>query len=118
MIKLKKVPIDFTVTAGGAYTAEIPMTQGFLYKVFYRAGTLDTGVDITLTSKDTSETLFALTNAGTSNLTKYPRTLQHLNTDGTALTTHDAPLLDGPVNITVAQGGNATSGGIVLYVLQ
>ena len=89
-----------------------------MYKVFYNAGNVATGADITMTSKDTGETLFALTNAGTSNLTKYPRVLQNLNTDGTNLTTHDYLLVDGPINLVIAQGGNATSGSITLFITE
>lgn len=117
-MKTQKYRTSLTTTAGGAASAVVKTGRGILYKVFYEAGSFDTGVDVTITDTDTGEVLLALTNAGTSNLMKYPRTLQHLNSDGTALTTHDYPLVHGTVTITIAQGGNATTGAIELYIAE
>lgn len=113
-----------TVSAGGAFdntTTRQGGVLGKLYAIEYRPGTLDTGADVTVTCEsDTSRGLLVLTNAGTSNVIKYPRDLAHAVADGAALTGTSGgdrvlPLLTGWIKIVVAQGGVSLSGSVVVY---
>lgn len=121
---LNRQIFPITVSAGGAFDNTSTKQQAILGKLFaieYRPGTLDTGADITITCEgDTSKPLLTLTDAGTSNLLKYPRDLVHAVADGAALTGTSGgdrvqPLLNGWIKIVVAQGGNALSGSIVVW---
>jgi hypothetical protein len=111
--------INLTTDASGdvtAYSDGVP-GGGFLYAVQLIDGNLADGVDITLTAEhaDLSIPLYVKADFNTDQIV-YPRVLQALNTDGTALTTHTMPLIVGRVKAVVAQGGNVTTGAIVLYI--
>lgn len=109
--------IELTTDGSGAVTAYSEAANGFLYAVQLVDGTLDDGVDITLTAEhaDLSIPLLVAADWNTDKMV-YPRVLQNLNTDGTALTTHCMPLVAGRVKAVVAQGGNAKTGAVVLYI--
>lgn len=47
----------------------------------------------------------------------YPRVACALNTDGTALTVYDMPLAAGDLKAVIAQGGNAKSGSVIVFLL-
>jgi len=48
----------------------------------------------------------------------YPRVACALNTDGTALTVYDMPLAAGDLKAVIAQGGNAKSGSVIVFLLE
>ena len=96
---------------------------GLLYAVEWIDGTLDDGVDGTLKAVTTSSavdmTLLTLTDAN-DDAFYYPRHQVHGN-DGAALTldgtriAFDLPLIDGTLQLTIASGGNAKTGGCIVY---
>lgn len=114
---MRAVRIDATTDASGNATAYSDTVQGTLIAVQLIDGTFDDGVDVTLTAEhaDLSIPLLVAADWNTDKML-YPRVLQNLNTDGTALTTHCEPLVVGRVKAVVAQGGNAKSGSFVLYI--
>lgn len=123
-MSLRKQIFPITVSAGGAFdntSTKQASVVGKLFAIEYRPGTLDTNGDVTITCEsDTSKPLLTLTNAGTSNLLKYPRDLVHAVADGVALTgtaggDRCQPLLNGWIKVVVAEGGNATSGSVVVW---
>ena len=113
-MKLDSPKIKITTSAGGAFSQTVKLTKGLLYKIVWTQGGLAATTDLTITSQN-GTTVFSQSNI-TANFEKYPRTLQHLNTDGTALTTHDYYLVDGPLTLTIAQGGATATGYIELFV--
>lgn len=115
---MKRVRYDITVNGSGAGSLEkgIP-GGGTLYAIQLIDGNYADGVDVTVTCEleDLSHTIFAKSDWNSDQIA-YPRVLQQLATDGTNLTTHCEPLVYGNVKVTVAQGGNATSGSFILYI--
>jgi hypothetical protein len=111
--------INLTTDASGDVTGYSDSVSGggFLYAVQLIDGTLADGVDITLTAEhaDLSIPLLVAADWNTDKMV-YPRVLQNLNTDGTALTTHTMPLVVGRIKAVIAQGGNAASGALVCYI--
>lgn len=114
--KIETVEETITTNASGAFSKEVNVPKGLLLEIIYTAGNLATVTDITITEKKTGKTILADTDVGTSNLIYAPRQLEHLNTTGAALTTHDKMTVCGPLILTIAQGGNATSGKIEFRV--
>lgn len=114
---MRSVRINLTTDASGDVTAYGDSAVGLLYAVQLVDGTLDDGVDITLTCENADLAIPLLVSADwNTDKMVYPRVLQNLNTDGTALTTHTMPLVFGRVKAVVAQGGNAKTGAVILYV--
>lgn len=111
--------VSFTTSAGGAATAAFPHSfyGAKLYAVLWTKGTCDAGVDISLATSgaDGSTTVFADVDANSS-IAYYPRVAANATADASALTWYDLPVLDGILTLTIAQGGNAKSGSmVVLY---
>ena len=82
-------------------------------------GTLDDGVDITVTS-ETADSLnipiLTKANFNTDGI-YYPRTVANQVSDGAASTVYDVkPLASGRIKMVLAQGGNAKSGGCIVYI--
>ena len=114
---MKKHKLSVTTDTAGAGTATGPNILGRLYAVSYNRGTLDaTTTDITVStvSSDGTANLLVVANVTASKIF-YPRTLQHLDTAGSDLTTHTQPLIAGVIKLTVAQGGNAGAGSVVIF---
>jgi hypothetical protein len=108
-----------TTDASGAATVTLDATViGLLYAVQLVDGDFADGVDITLTSEqgDLSIPLLVKADWNTDQMV-YPRVLEALNTDGTALATHCMPLLCGKPKAVIAQGGDTKTGRVILYVL-
>jgi hypothetical protein len=116
-MKLVTEKITLTTNGSGAATAFGGSHRGTLYAVQLIDGTFDDGVDITITAEHEDLSIPLLTKADfNTDQMAYPRTLQHLNTDGTALTTHCEPVVNGRLKVVIAQGGNAKTGGCIAYI--
>ena len=112
------VRINLTTDGSGNATGVGASGVGFLYAVQLVDGTFDDGVDITLTSEHSDHSIPLLTASDwNSDKMLYPRVLQNLNTDGTALTTHTLPIVYGPIKVVIAQGGSAKSGAVICYIV-
>ena len=120
MRALRQIKLTVTTDASGDGTANSSEhVLGWLYSIIWVLGTFDAGVDGVVSCQIPNTPALAynvatLTNAN-ANKVYYPRTLEHLDTAGTDLTTHTHPLLDGHLRLTVAQGGNAKTGSAVVY---
>lgn len=118
---MKRIVLTWTTSAGGDATVNGSAVLGKLHSILYRPGTTDTGATVTVTTQgDAAQTVLAKTTAGTSNTWYYPRSLQHNPADGAALTgtaggDRAMPILDGPLRVVIASGGNATTGSVVIY---
>ena len=103
---------DLTVYSNEAYSGEV-------YAVQTIDGTLDDGVDITVTS-ETADSLsipiLTKANFNTDGI-YYVRTVANQVSDGAASTVYDVkPLASGRLKMVLAQGGNAKSGGCIVYI--
>ena len=114
--------IAYTTSAGGAADVSGEQVSGgaLLECVEYLPGTTDTGATVTVTDEysGASFTLWVQATAGTSNIREYPRQLENLNTDGSALATHTRMVVMGKPRVVIASGGNTKAGAVVLHLRQ
>lgn len=105
-----------TDTAGDGIGNGTINVLGVVHAIKWDKGTCDTGVDITVSvqKSDAAGNLLVVANADASKL-YYPRSLQHLDTDGSNLTTHTRPLACGTVRLVIAQGGNTKTGAVIVF---
>jgi hypothetical protein len=116
---MREIRLDITTDASGDATVTGSGFTGLLYAAQLVDGTLDDGVDITITSEQGDLSIPLLTKANfNSDQMAYPRVLESLNTDGTDLTTHALPVVFGRAKAVVAQGGNVKTGAVILYVVE
>ena len=118
-MQLTQAKIDLTCDTAGAATTQLNDTYlGLLYAVQLVDGTFDDGVDLTLTAEqgDLSIPLLTIANFNTDQMV-YPRVLEALNTDGTALATHTMPVVVGKPKAVIAQGGESKVGSVILYIV-
>ena len=109
-----------TTNSSGALTVSATHAYfGKLYAVQLIDGTADNGVDITLTAEqgDFSIPLLSKANFDTDQMV-YPRVAAALNTDGSALTWYDAPLVVGTPKMVIAQGGDTKVVSCILYICE
>ena len=111
--------IPITVNASGAGSASVTLPGSpLLYGIQYVKNNYADGVDMTLTTSNSviASTLLTITNMNSA-ASYYPR-VDSCGATGSALSQNNTmyPLM-GTVTITIAQGGNATSGTFVLWYL-
>jgi hypothetical protein len=116
---MKRIRIPITTATDGSATAYGDAAVGVLYAVQLVDGTLADGVDLTLTCEtdDLSMPLLSYANFNADGMA-YPRVLESLNTDGTALSTHCMPAVYGRPKAVIASGGSVASGAVVLFVIE
>lgn len=125
-MKLEPFYMTVTTDASGDGTATANKgVLGKLYAIDLIDGTFDDGVDITVATinnpiSGVTKTLFVKADFNTDS-TVYPRTLVHDDAAGAALTgtaggDRAMPVVDGTLKVTIAQGGNAKTGGCIVYV--
>ena len=116
---MKRIKIPFTTATDGSATAYGDTAVGTLYAVQRVDGDLADGVDLTLTCETDDLSIPLLTHADfNTDGMAYPRALESLNTDGTALTNHTMPVVYGRPKAVIAQGGSVKTGAVVLYVIE
>lgn len=114
---MRSAKIDITTDTAGACTAYGDSVVGAVYAVQLVDGDLADGVDITLTAENENLSMPILVKADfNADQMVYPRVLQALNTDGTALSTHCEPLVYGRLKVVIAQGGSVKSGSVIVFV--
>lgn len=114
---MRRIKLDVTTDGSGDGSAVGESVFGTLYAAQLVDGGFDDGVDITITAEQGDLSIPVLTKADfNTDSIFYPRVLQQLGSDGTALTTHCEPIVVGRVKAVVAQGGNAKSGSFILYI--
>ena len=114
---MKIINIPVTVDASGDGTGTSAHVQGYLYAVQLIDGNFADGVDIDIdcVNDELSYILLDKDNFNSDQIV-FPRTLEHLNTDGTNLATHCESLVFGKILVTVAAGGVSTSGSFRFFV--
>lgn len=111
--------ISVTTDSSGAGSGTVHIgAPSYLYKVEYNLGDFAATVDATLalanTVNGTNYTLLTLTDASADTI-YYPRHTE-VNNAGSALTTYAQHLVHGDVVLTIAQGGDTKTGGMILYL--
>ena len=115
---ITKRRIDLITDGSGDATGFGEAATGFLYAVQLVDGDFADGVDVTLTAENSDLSIPLLVGADwNSDKMLYPRVLQNLNTDATALTTHALPIVYGRPKAVIAQGGDTKSGSVILYIV-
>ncbi len=113
-------PIELNMATdptGAATTTDNRKVYGKLHAVQLVDGDLADGVDLTLTCETPHGSIPLLTIANWNiDQVLYPRALEHLNTDGTVLTTHTEPLIAGQIKAVIAQGGDTKTGVIACHI--
>jgi hypothetical protein len=112
------IKLDVTTDASGNGSATGNGVNGVVFAVQCVDGTFDDGVDVDITWEqgDLSVPILSKDDFNTDSI-YYPRVLEALNTDGSALSTHCMPIICGTPKATIAQGGNTKSGTFNLYVI-
>jgi len=113
---MRRQQISVTTDTAGDGTTTGQAIFGKVFAVLWNRGTCDTGVDITVSTvnNDVVNSLLVVANADASKYF-YPRTLQHLDTDGSNLATHVGPVAAGQLRLVIAQGGNTKKGTVTVY---
>lgn len=118
---MKIVKLPFTTDGSGNASVTHDITDpvfGLVYAVQLIDGTCDDGVDVTITIEEGELSIPVLTKADfNTDQMVYPRAVQSLNTDGTALTSHTAPIAVGQPKVVIAQGGASKTGAVVIYIM-
>lgn len=118
---MRRILMNITTdTGGGATVTATESAVGLLFAVQLVDGSFDDGVDLTLTceKEDLSIPLLTYANFNTDQMV-YPRVLKNLNTDGTTIAgQYEFPLVFGYPKAVIAQGGDAKTGKVVLYILE
>ena len=121
---IEKVIANITTDAGGA--AEVFLTHGInrplnglLMSLRYRPGTIDTGADLTITGETSGVPILTVTDAGTSDVSYYPRSPLNEVASGAvgASGSEIIPIHNERIKVVVAQGGNVTAGSIEAILL-
>lgn len=103
-----------TTSTGGAATAYIPVFSGQIQHLHYAKDTFASTADITVTTEDTGQAIWSVTNS-TASASVYPVAAANLPS-GAASTITEVPIFaaNERVKIVVAQGGNTKSGTITI----
>lgn len=122
-MKLEKMRINVTTASNGAGSASGDRSvHGLLYAVQLVDGDFADGVDVTLTCEHgelASRTLLVKADFNTDSMF-YPRDLVNATADGAALTgtaggDRCLPIIFGTPKVVIAAGGDAKTGGVILY---
>lgn len=113
---MNRYKVAVTTAADGTATAYTPRLAGSLHAIHYVLTDFAAGVDFTITSEATGETLWTETNVNASTV-RYPRGATHSTAGAAALyAAGGVAVLDKPalandrIKIVIAQGGNAKVG--------
>lgn len=115
MSHIQRFSKTVTTDGSGDATAYTDPVNGFLEQVRYVKTDFADGVDFTITSEDTGETLWAESNVNAS-ATRAPRQASH-GTDGAAAlyaaagaAVNDKIAVSGRIKIVIAAGGDTKTG--------
>lgn len=114
---MRSTKVNLTTNTAGAATEYGEAVVGSVYAVQLIDGDFADNVDVTVTceNENLSMPILVKANFDTDHLV-YPRVLQALDTDGSALTTHCEPLAYGRIKVVIAQGGSVKTGAVIVYV--
>jgi len=116
------IDVDIETDASGDHVIVTPIVNGRVSTVMFADTDLAAGLDITIATTDTEQTVLALTNQAGS-ITVNPLQ-QARDTGGTALTYDGTEPVSVPIyaanetiTVTVAQGGDTKTGNIKIVIV-
>ena len=106
-----------TVTTDSAGDADVDIGpfRGFLDQIIYTKTDYATGVDFTITDKQTGDTVWTQVNQDAS-VIKRPGDLVQ-DTAGADTTQYDRMFIDGDINVVIANGGDTKSGTFEIHCI-
>ena len=115
---MQRIDISVTTdTAGAGSTTHSYHVQGYLYAVQLIDGDFADGVDIDIDCVAPDLTYILMDKDDfNSDQMAYPRTLEHLDTAGSALSTHCEAIVHGKPIVTIANGGSVKTGAVRLFI--
>lgn len=118
----RKFTVPVTTDASGDATEYSPYLSGYIESIQYVKDDFADGVDFTITTDVTGETLWGDTNVNAAEVVR-PRAPTHSTAGAAALYASGGTAVNDKialsrdrVKIVIAQGGNATSGTFVITV--
>ncbi len=110
--------VSITTASNGAGVGYTPHIDGFVDRVIYTKDDFADGVDFTVSTEDTGETIWAESNVNASK-TVHPRTTLDRSADGTEITTQFQPVRCARerVQIIVLNGGDTKDGLFTVVVV-
>jgi len=119
---IRRFQVDITTAADGSATAYTPFLSGFIESIQYVKDDFTDGVDFTITTETTAQTVWTETNVNAS-VVKAPRQATHTTAGVAALyAAAGTAVLDRiavgreRIKFVIASGGNATSGTFYVTV--
>ena len=118
---LHKITVAITTNSSGvASVVAGSKIRGFVYALFYRPGTLDTGADFTISVTGSGAPILTKVNLGTGNSWLYPRAKPTIANDATGglgtVPSVPIPLINDTITIAVVQGGNTLTGAMDIII--
>jgi len=104
---------EIITTTGGAAVKTTPSLNGRLLAVAVKLGTA-TAIDLVVADSDGITLLSKVTINANARINA--RAALALSTDGSALSFYDAQPVVGPLTLTIANGGSATTSSVILYL--
>lgn len=111
--------VTITTASNGAGVGYTPDVDGYVDRVIYTKTDYADGVDFTVSTEDTSETIWAENNVNATKVV-HPRTTLDRAADGTEITTQFQPVRCAKerVKIVVLNGGEETTGTFNVLVVE
>ena len=118
---LHKITVAITTNSSGvASVVAGSKIRGFVYALFYRPGTIDTGADFTISVTGSGAPILTKVNLGTGNSWLYPRAKPTIANDATGglgtVPSVPIPLINDTITIAVVQGGNTLTGAMDIII--
>jgi hypothetical protein len=115
---MKIVVLSGTTAADGTLTMNASeQVVGYVEKIVMDYIDADTGADLTITCVDIMvEPILTITDAGTTDLVKYPRVAPVTTANGAITNSYTRLFVSGKFRCVVAQGGNAKAIKLVFYL--
>ena len=116
---MKIIELSMTSDADGDATVSASsMETGFIEKIVYDFGDLAANADLVITNESAiSEAILTITNQGAADNVWYPRTLANKVADGSAFTdVAEKIFVTGTFKVVLADGGNAKTGRLLIYL--
>lgn len=112
------IRLDGTI-AGGVVSVDSKAVRGWLEHIDLEISAADGGstTTVSLQSSDSGNVVNLLVQAGNTDARKYPRTLTHLDTDGTDLAAHTRHFVNGKVRFAMASAGASGAVACVFSIL-
>jgi hypothetical protein len=118
----RRFTVNVTTAADGSYTGYTPFLSGKLCEIHYVKTNFTDGVDFTITSEATGESLWTEANVNAAAV-KRPRGATHSNAGVAALYAAGGTAVNDlirlsrdRVKIVLAAGGNATTGQFIVVI--